>query len=107
MATPGSGLAPGVPGPGGSADGVVGIEVRGPGGQLVMRAGLGAQPGPAVAAAWARIAARAGQLVTVPAVSGGGSWPVVAEPGPLPGPRIPFAHPPEAFSLRVHNPAPP
>jgi len=107
MATPGSGLAPGVPGPGGSADGVVGIEVRRPGGQLVMRAGLGAQPGPAVAAAWARIAARAGQLVTVPAVSGGGSWRVIAEPVRYRARRIPFAYSAEDFSLRITSPARP
>jgi two-component system OmpR family sensor kinase len=110
--TPISGLTPRPSGPGASGPGDFAgrgfsIEVRGAGGQLVMRAGPGGQPGPAIPAAWARIPARAGQLVTVPAVSGGGSWRVIAEPVRYRARRIPFAYSAEDFSLVITGTAGP
>jgi HAMP domain-containing protein len=106
-ATPISGLAPGGWRPGGSGGGAFTIEVRGSAGQLVMRAGTGTQPGPASPAPRARIAARAGQLVTVPAVSGGGSWRVIAEPVHYRARRIPYAYSAQDFSLLVTSTARP
>lgn len=102
-ATPGSGLAPGAAGPGGFAGGAFSMEVRGSAGQLVMAAG--AQPGPAMPVAWAMVPARAGQLVTVPAVSGSGSWRVIAEPVRYRARRIPFAYSAEDFSLFITSKA--
>src|SRR5712692_6172169 len=94
-------LAPGSSAPGGPAGGALGIEVRGPVGQLGLRAG------PASPAAWAWIAARAGQLVTVLAVSGGGSWRVIAEPVRYRARRIPFGYGAEGFSLVITSTAGP
>ncbi len=107
MITPFSGFAAGVVSPGGSVGGVVSIEVRGSGGQLVMTAGRGTQPGPAIAAAWARNPAHAGQLSTVPAANGGGSWRVMAVPVSYRARRIPFAYSAEDFAVFVTSPARP
>ena len=71
-ASPLYGFAPGAP-IAGAPGGMFGIEIRGPGGQLVMRAGPGARPGPAMPAVPARVTARTGQLVTVrPATASAG-----------------------------------
>jgi two-component system, OmpR family, sensor kinase len=104
-ASPVYGLAPGAPSAG-VPGGVFGIEVRGPGGQLVMRAGPGARPGPVIPAVPARVAARAGQLVTV-ATGRGVSWRVIAEPIHYRARRIPFSYSAEGFSVFVTGPARP
>jgi len=106
-ATPISGPAPGAWRPRGPGAGAFSIEVRGSAGQLVIRAGTGTRPGPAVPSALARTPARAGQLVTVPAVSGGGSWRVIAEPVHYRAQRIPYAYSAEDFSLLITSTARP
>lgn len=106
-ATPISGLAPGASSSGSFAGGAFGIEVRGSAGQLVMTAGPGTQPGPAIPAAWVISPARAGQLVTVPAAGGGGSWRVITEPVRYRARRIPFAYSAEDFSLAIAGKAGP
>ena len=98
-ASPVYGLAPGAPGAG-APGGVFAIEIRGPGGQLVMRAGPGARPGPVIPAVPASVAARAGQLATVPA-GRGASWRVIAEPIHYRARRIPFSYSAEGFSVFV------
>jgi hypothetical protein len=87
------GLSAGTPALGGSA---FSIEVRGPGGQLVLRVGPGSRPGRALPP----VTARAGQLVTATA-AGGGSWRLITEPVHYQARRILFAYSPEDFSLRV------
>jgi hypothetical protein len=94
--SPLSRLAPGSQGP---SAGAFSIEVRGPGGQLVLQAGLGPRPAPVLPAPAARAAAPAGQLVT--ATAGGGSWRVIAEPIHYQARRILFAYSPEDFSVLV------
>jgi two-component system, OmpR family, sensor kinase len=98
-ASPLYGFAPGAP-IAGAPGGVFGIEIRGPGGQLVMRAGPGARPGPAMPAVPARVTARTGQLVTV-AAGHGVSWRVIAEPIHYRAWRIPFSYSAEGFSVSV------
>jgi signal transduction histidine kinase len=61
MASPVYGSASGAPGGGGPSGGVLGIEVRGSGGQLVMRAAKRPGPGPAIPAVPAGAAAPAGR----------------------------------------------
>ncbi len=87
---------------GGAAGGAVVIEVVS-GGQLVLRAGPDPRPGPALAG----IPVGAGQLATVPAGSGGGSWLVVAEPVHYSARRIPFTYGDDSFSLYVTSTARP
>jgi hypothetical protein len=87
------GLPPGTPGLGTSA---FSIEVRGAGGQLVLRVGPGSRPGQDLPP----ITARAGQLVTATA-GGGGSWRVMTEPVHYQARRILFAYSPQDFSLLV------
>jgi two-component system, OmpR family, sensor kinase len=98
-ASPVYGLAPGAPSAG-VPGGVFGLEIRGSGGQLVMRAGPDARPGPVIPAVPARVAARAGQLVTV-AAGRGVSWRVIAEPVHYRARRIPFSYSAEGFSVFV------
>ena len=108
-ASPVYGLAPGTPRAGmhsagmhsaGLPGGVFGIEIRGSGGQLVMRAGPGTRPGPVIPAVPARVAARTGRLVTV--VAGrGASWRVISEPIHYRARRIPFSFSAEGFSVLV------
>jgi hypothetical protein len=72
------------------------IEVRGLGGQLVLRAA----PGSRHARVLPRVAARAGQLVTATA-DGGESWRLITEPIRYQARRILFAYSPQDFSLLV------
>jgi len=72
------------------------IEVRGPGGQLVLRAAPGSRP----AQVLPPVSARAGQLVTATA-AGGESWRVITEPIHYQARRILFAYSPQDFSLQV------
>jgi two-component system, OmpR family, sensor kinase len=98
-ASPLYGVGPGAPAAG-MPGGVFGIEIRGPGGQLVMRAGPAAGPGPVIPAVPARVAARTGPLVTV-AAGRGVSWRVIAEPIHYRARRIPFSYSAEGFSVSV------
>ena len=94
-------VMPDYPGPGAGA-GLL-TEVTGPGGQLVLRTGPGGLPGPAAA----RIPRRAGQLATVPASSGGGSWLVIAVPVHYQARRIAYTYGSSGFSLLVSGTAGP
>lgn len=105
-ASPLYGFAAGGPGAAGSG-GSLGVEVRGPGGQLVMRVGPAARTGPVIPVVPARTAAHAGQLVTVPAAGGGDSWRVIAEPIHYQVRRIAFSYSPEGFSVFITSPARP
>jgi hypothetical protein len=87
------GLSPGTPVAG---TGAFSIEVRGPGGQLVLRAAPGSRP----AQVLPPISARAGRLVTATA-RGGESWRVITEPIRYRARRILFAYSPQDFSLAV------
>jgi two-component system, OmpR family, sensor kinase len=87
--------------PGGAAGSAFLIEVVGPAGQLVMSTGT--QPAPASA----RIPFRAGQLATVPAASGGGSWLVVARPVHYRAQRILYTYTADDFSLSITSTARP
>ncbi len=107
VATPISRFAPGALSAGGSGGGALGIEVRGSGGQLVLREDPGARPGQAIPAVFAGIAARTGQLVTIAAGGGGGSWRVIAEPIHYRARRIPFGYDAEDFSLFITSTARP
>jgi hypothetical protein len=86
------GLSPGTLLPGAGA---FSIEVRGPGGQLVLRAAPGSRP----AQVLPLVSAGAGQLVT--ASADGESWRVVTEPVRYHARRILFAYSPQDFSLLV------
>ncbi len=86
----------------GSAAGLL-TEVTSRGGQLVLRTGPARPPGPAAA----RIPRQAGQLATVPASSGGGSWLVIAEPVHYQASRIAYTYGSSGFSLMVSGPARP
>jgi hypothetical protein len=88
------GLSPGTPVLGASA---FSIEVRRPGGQLVLRVGPGPRPARALP-----VTARAGQLVTVTGADGG-SWRVITEPIHYQARRILFAYSPQDFSLLVSS----
>jgi two-component system, OmpR family, sensor kinase len=90
------GLGAGGPGRGGFA-----IEVRGSGGQLVMRAGAGTRQNPVIPVVPAGVTAHAGQPVTVAAGGGGGSWRVIAEPVHYRAKRILFDYSAEDFALFV------
>jgi len=99
-ASPIYGIAPGTPSAGYPGGGVLGIEVRGPAGQLVMRAGPGTRPGPLLPAVPVPAAARAGQPVTI-AAGGAGSWRVITEPIHYRARRIPFSYSAEGFSVLI------
>jgi hypothetical protein len=86
------GLSPGTLVPGAGA---FSVEVRGAGGQLVLRAAPGSGP----AQVLPPVSARAGQLVT--ASAGGESWRVITEPIRYHARRILFAYSPQDFSLLV------
>ncbi len=94
-------VMPDYPGPGAGA-GLL-TEVTSRGGQLVLRAGPGGPPGPAAA----RIPRRAGQLATVPASSGGGSWLVIAVPVHYQARHIAYTYGSSGFSLLVSGTARP
>ena len=100
-ASPVYGFASGAPGGGGPSGGVLGIEVRGSRGQLVMRAAKRPGPGPAIPAVPAGAAAPAGRPVTVAADGGRGSWRVIAEPIHYRVRRIPFSYSAGGFSVFI------
>ena len=107
MVTPFSGVGPGVCGvvPGAfsavtaGTDGY-GVDVLGSAGQLVLRTGLDGRSGPVIPPVSARIAARPGQLTTVP-TAGGARWRVIAEPLRYQARRISFGYSAEDFALLV------
>jgi HAMP domain-containing protein len=80
-----------------------GIEVRGPGGQVVMNAGFVGRPGLAIPAVPAAVAARTGQPATV--AGGGGSWRVITEPIHYRARRIPFSFSPQGFCVVITSTA--
>jgi hypothetical protein len=94
-------VMPDYPAPGAAA-GLL-TEVTSRGGQLVLRTGPGGPPGPATG----RIPHRAGQLATVPASRGGGSWLVIAVPARYQARRIAYTYGSSGFSLLVSGPAGP
>jgi len=100
-ASPVYGLASGALSAGGPSGGVLGIEVRGSGGQLVMRAAKRPGPGPAIPAVPAGAAARAGRPVTIAAGGGRGSWRVIAEPIHYRVRRIPYSYSAQGFSVFI------
>jgi two-component system, OmpR family, sensor kinase len=100
-ASPVYGFASGAPGGGGPNGGMLGIEVRGSGGQLVMRAAKRPGPGAAIPAVPAESAAPAGRPVTVGADGGGGSWRVIAEPIHYRVRRIPFSYSADGVSVFI------
>lgn len=95
-----AGGVPGAPAPGGG----LGIEVRGPSGQVVMRAGTSGRPGPVIPAVPAAVATRGDQPATVPA-GGGGSWRVITEPVHYRARRIPFSYSAEGFYVVITSTA--
>ena len=97
-ASPLYGVAAGVPGAAGP--GGLGIEVRGPAGQMVMRAGPAGRPGPVIPAVPAAVTARGDHPATV-AAGGGGSWRVITEPIHYRARRIPFSYSAEGFYLVI------
>jgi HAMP domain-containing protein len=103
-ASPLYGVAVGAPGAAGPGDGL-GIEVRGPGGQVVMRAGFAGPLGPVIPAVPAAAAARAGQPATVAAGGGGSSWRVITEPIHFRARRIPFSFSPQGFYVVITSTA--
>ena len=101
-ASPLYGVAAGVPSPPWSAGGL-GIEVRGPAGQVVMQAGPAGRPGPVIPAAPAAVTPR-GQPATV-AARGGGSWRVITEPIHYRARRIPYSFSTEGFYVDITSTA--
>jgi len=102
-ASPLYGIAGGVPGAAGVGGGL-GIEVRAPAGQVVMRAGPAGRPGPLIPAVPATVTARGDQPATV-AAGGGGSWLVVTEPIHYRARRIPFSYSAQGFYVVVTSTA--
>lgn len=98
------------PGPPGLSDlaaagaGALSLEVRGAGGQLVIRAGPGRPAGPGPQVATARVLAGQHQAATVRA-SRGRSYLSIAEPIRYRAHRIPYAYGAEDFALDVTSPA--
>jgi two-component system OmpR family sensor kinase len=101
-ASPLYGLTPAAPSTG-APGGVFGIEIRGSDGQLVLRAVPGGGSGPLIPAVPARVPARTGQLVTVPA-GHGVSWRVIAQPIHYQTRHNPFSYSAEGFSVLVTGP---
>jgi signal transduction histidine kinase len=84
--------------------GAVTVEVRGSGGELVMRTGPGRPAGPSLHAAAARVLASRGQPAAVrPARHG--SYLAIAQPIRYRAHRIPYAYSAEDFALDVTSPA--
>ena len=104
--TPFSRSTPGAPGlsdPGAGTSGVS-VEVRGSGGQLVMRSGPGRAAGPDLPAAAGQVLASRGQPAAVrPARHG--SYLAIAQPIRYRAHRIPYAYSAEDFALDVTSPA--
>lgn len=103
LLTPFPGSAPGAPELSDLAAGTsaVSIEVRGSGGQLVMRTGPGRLAGPGLHVAKARVLASRGR----PAAVRHGSYLAIAEPIRYRAHRIPYAYSAEDFALHVTSPA--
>jgi len=78
--------------------GAFSIELRSAGGQLVLSAGPGTRPTQAVPVPFARVPARDGVLVTVPA-AGGGSCLVIAEPVRFMARRLVFGYGADDFAV--------
>ena len=102
-ASPLYGIAGGVPGATGPGGGL-GIEVRAPAGQVVMRAGPAGRPGPVIPAVPAAVAARGDQPATV-AAAGGDSWLVITEPIHYRARRIPYSYSAQGFYVVVTSTA--
>jgi len=102
-ASPLYGIAGGVPGAAGPGGGL-GIEVRAPAGQVVMRAGPAGRTGPLLPAVPAAVAASGDQPATV-AAGGGGSWLVITEPIHYRARRIPYSYSPQGFYVVVTSTA--
>jgi hypothetical protein len=75
----------------------VSIELRGPGGQLLLSTGPGTRPGLALPAAFAPVPARTGVLRTVQGV--GGSYLVIAEPVHFAVQRLVFGYGADDFAV--------
>ena len=95
--------APGLRDLGAGASGVS-IEVRGSGGQLVLRTGPDGAAGPGLHAAAARVLASRSRPAAVRPVRHG-SYLAIAEPIRYRAHRIPYAYSAEDFDLRVTSPA--
>jgi two-component system OmpR family sensor kinase len=106
LLTPFSRSAPGSPELSRLAAGTsaVSIEVRGSGGQLVLRTGPGRPSGPGLHAAAAQILASQGRPAEVRPVRHG-SYLAIAEPIRYRAHRIPYAYTAEDFALHVTSPA--
>jgi hypothetical protein len=103
LLTPLSQAAPGPSGlitPPGAAAGMLSIEVRGAGGQLVMRAGSGHLAGAGLHAAGARVLADRDQPGPVRVAPGGSSL-SIAQPVRYRAHRIPYAYSAQDFSVDV------
>jgi hypothetical protein len=107
LLTPYSRFAPGAPGLSELAvagTGTLSVEVRDPGGQLVMGTGPGRPAGPGLHVAAARVLASRGRLAAVrPARHG--SYLAIAEPIRYRAHRIPYAYSAGDFALDVTSPA--
>ena len=103
-ASPIYGIAGGVPGAAGVGGGL-GIEVREPGGQVVMRAGAAGRRGPLLPAVPVAVTARGHEPATV-AAWGGDSWRVITEPIHYRAQRIPFSYSAQGFYVVVTSTAP-
>jgi hypothetical protein len=73
------------------------LELRGPGGQLLLSAGPGTRAGPALPKPFAPVPARTGVLRTVPGV--GGSYLVIAEPVHFTARRLVFGYGADDFAI--------
>jgi hypothetical protein len=107
LLTPLSQVAPGPSGlitPPGAAAGTLSIEVRGAGGQLVMRAGSGHLAGAGLHAAVARVLAGRDQPGPVRVAPRGSSL-SIAQPVRYRAHRIPYAYSAQDFSVDVTSPA--
>lgn len=95
--------APGLSDLAAAGTGAVSVEVRGPGGQLVMWTGPGRPAGPGLHAAAAQVLASRGRPAAVrPARHG--SYLAIAEPIRYRAHRIPYAYSAEDFTLDVTSP---
>jgi hypothetical protein len=90
--------------PAGAATGTLSIEVRGAGGQLVMRAGSDRLVPPGLHAAAARVLADGDQPGPVRVAPGGSSL-SIAQPVRYRAHRIPYAYSAQDFSVDVTSPA--
>jgi signal transduction histidine kinase len=90
--------------PPGAAAGMLSIEVRGAGGQLVMRAGSGHLAGAGLHAAGARVLADRDQPGPVRVAPGGSSL-SIAQPVRYRAHRVPYAYSAQDFSVDVTSPA--